>query len=158
MSKKGIHSYVVLYVLVAVIGVMVLYFGYGAIQDFKERGKTGQLLEFKTWIEGSINNIASQNGNMRQETFIAPAGVKEVCFVDLDADYIDINNSYTLIIDSVESGARKNMFILGKEIFDSYDVGPITIDNPRAFTCIPVENGKIKIRMLGEGIGTKIMS
>ena len=46
----------------------------------------------------------------------------------------------------------------GKEIFDTHNVGAITLEDPRAFTCIPVESGKIKIRMLGEGVGARIMN
>ena len=151
MKKAQSHGLVVVYLLTAVVVFLILVFGYTTILEFKHRSISGKLSELTIGIETEITIISSQYGSIKFKVFDTPILLEKVCFVETTADQIDYTDMHLLIEDSVKSGAKQNVFFIGKEIFESAYVGNIIINNESNIACDMINYNQIGIHFEGRG-------
>ena len=156
-TKKGlIISQVFIYALTLVIIAIILIMGYRYISSTKDTiGKTDLVL-LKNKLTNDIESISSDFGSQRKVSYSVPPST-ELCLVDLREEIRDdviVSDLNPLIRDSVESNVKKNAFILGKNLFESYFIGDIEINNPY-FKCFNSSAGKINFTI--EGLGNRTL-
>ena len=156
MKSKGQIGQIFIYVISALIIILVLYYGYGAIQNIGQKQQELSYVKFQTSMSDMISYTSSDYGTVRMEDFLVPEGYSEVCFVDpylittRDASTIP-EAEYPLIYDSVEDGVRANIFVIpgGQPFYNE----KIFIEDSSKFKCFAVVQGKISLRI--EGLGDK---
>jgi len=161
-AQQGTEVFI--YIIGIVIVAMILYFGYGAVKGFGEKGEQISLINLKTEMENSIRSSM----DFGKITFVNPSlpgNLKELCFVGDDViDNADAGGlidstypgkTYHLIKDSVKSQVQKNMFLVGTggEITSFY-VGKIQIE--AGFICFQRTGSKLTVRLEGFGDKTKV--
>ncbi|MCK5283533.1 MAG: hypothetical protein KAK00_09085 [Nanoarchaeota archaeon] len=149
-----IFTYIVTIVIIAVI----LLFGYNAIRDFKQKADQISMVDFQNNLESSIKSI--EYGSLRNKVFTLSNDYKEVCFVNNhntddygDYDFDVIFKDYPIIRDVVESGTRKNIFLIKdkKEVAEKFEIGKISFSGDSILKCFDVINSKLSIAIEGKG-------
>tara|TARA_B100000315_G_C14591057_1_gene595832 strand:- start:4606 stop:5127 length:522 start_codon:yes stop_codon:yes gene_type:complete len=165
-SKKGqIMGQVFIYIMSALIFALVMIYGYKAISDFIARADQVSEIELSTDLKTSISTIASSQ-DVKQKSITVPNKFKEMCFVDLEIDPNPPTGSkglcdpthedYNLVICNFwKSGAEQNVFLLPKPSDIKIFVGKIAVGS-EGYICIPISNGKVKLRLEGLGDRTSI--
>src|SRR3989344_5519750 len=87
-SKKGIAiEMVFVFILAAVTFALILIFGYKSISGFLGTGEEVTFIRFKTDLESSIKNIASEYEAVRIQEFNPPLNYEKICFIDTNFYY-----------------------------------------------------------------------
>ena len=162
-SKKGMGvGMVFIFIVAALTFALIMIFGYKAIGDFTEKGENVEFYQFKTGLEKSVKQIYTEYGSVRVTQFGLPIKYEKVCFVDLSKKF----NSEFCKVDPVAcdvwkdagnyAGADQNVFLkpaadIAIKVYQ-IDVGA------KGFLCVPVKQGKIKLRLEGKGDRTLLSS
>jgi len=160
MKKRGeMYSSPFRYFLIAFIAVMILVFGINSIMKLREKACTSEMVLFKEQLKGSVEEIRSQTGSVKESKIHVPCNVEEIYFVDSDRNMSALNRSLymhpTVKYDIAESGT-KNVFMVKKgEILESLDVGDITLNKPH-FVCSDTSRGNLNLYLGGNGTATDI--
>jgi len=186
MNHKGVGvAQVFIFMLAAVSFILILIFGYRAIQGFLSSGEGVQLVQFKTELDSSITKIYTEYGSVREENYKAPTHYQKICFVNLEypATATDIANlkkenfqaglaleearNFQISEQKSEAGYKnvdENVFLSpSTERLTSIKtkIG-ISIGNesdPTAeypYACVPIRNGAFSLILEGKGDRTKI--
>lgn len=160
MKKKSQIGEIFIYLISTLIIILVLYYGYTAIQNIGKKQEQLSLVKFQKTLGDTIVYTSSDYGTVRIETFSVPVKFREVCFVDRNliitgnATPID-NIAYPLIANSVADKVNNNVFPLPEG-------NPFFIDKlwvpDSGFKCFEVAQGNIKVRIEGFGDKAKISS
>ena len=152
-NKAQSPGQVLIYVLSLIMISLIFVYGYNAVKDFRVRADQVAYIKLKTDLQSVVKAISPDYGSVKRESFALPEKYSEVCFVDLDAGVYGASNihEYPIIEDSVNSNVQKNVFVISGAVDDSFDLGPITVEN--SFKCFPVLKGKLKLEL--EGLGDK---
>ena len=78
---------VFVFILAAVTFALILIFGYKSISGFLGTGEEVTFIRFKTDLESSIKNIASEYGAVRIQEFNPPLNYEKICFIDTNFYY-----------------------------------------------------------------------
>ncbi len=149
--KKAQIGQIVVYLLAMVIFAMVLIFGYRAVVNLRQQTDQVAYLSFQKGLEADIESIYFDYESVKQKTY-SIAGYTKVCFITSYPEMpTDIYMPEEPIVEnSVDSGVQKNVFLVNDKI-DSFYVGKIDTDPIEFFECIDVVNGKLNIRLTGQG-------
>ena len=151
-QKRGqISSQIFVYILALIIVAMILLFGYKAISNMQKRSEKVVLIQFKTQLKNDVKQLSNDYGSVRIEKYKLPSGFDEICFVDLkNVNPSDIVN-HPIIKDSVESGVKENIFLLGKNNFDTLYVKDLELSSYPYLSCISSKIGSVELRIEGKG-------
>jgi hypothetical protein len=171
MSKGQIANQVFVYVLAAIVFSMVLIYGYNAINNFAEDARYVTLIQLKSNLESSINEVASTQ-NVKIKSFTIPAGFKEICFFDSSKPqsnpsygsyWIDCTGSSPVypgvVCDAWKSNTTINGFLspMGSVSFKTVRVQLKDSSGRIApIDCYDVSQGQLKLRFQGMGDRTQI--
>jgi len=152
--KRGqISGNVFIYIFAIIVIALILILGYKYISSTKENIAKTDLILLKTKLTSDIESISSDFGSSKKVSYSIPDQA-ELCLIDLDKkDEILSNlrsNFNALIKDSIESNVKKNAFVFNKDIFESYYLGDIEINEPY-FKCFKPVAGKISFVVEGKG-------
>ncbi len=178
-KKAEVASQIFVYIIALMVVGMVIVFGYKAIKNFASRSDEVALIKFKTEVENEFKTVSSNFNTIKAENFDVPSGYEEVCIVDLDAPtsgngFDPSEFAYNPILyDGVQE--KKNLFLVKGINIESFNIGKVmldsdnfdmtdptkpifcgdgkedsTIDN-RYLLCIPIKNGKVKMKLKGKG-------
>ena len=166
MKKRAqIAGQMFVYVLGFIIFALVLLYGYNAIKNLGDKAEQTSFIQFKTEITQTVKTLSTDYGTVRRKDFALSGRYIRVCFVDSEriGNGITLAN-YPLIEDSVTSGVDVNLFLVsGKGIEDSFNAGKLDINRDdlitdNHFTCVPVINGKLKVKSTGLGNRVRVES
>jgi hypothetical protein len=166
MKKRAqIAGQMFVYVLGFIIFALVLLYGYNAIKNLGDKAEQTSFIQFKTEITQTVKTLSTDYGTVRRKDFALSGRYIRVCFVDSEriGNGITLAN-YPLIEDSVTSGVDVNLFLVsGKGIEDSFNAGKLDINRDdlitdNHFTCVPVINGKLKVKFTGLGNRVRVES
>lgn len=148
--KKSQLSNIFVYLLTIIVVSFILIYGYTQIAKIREQGKKAAYIKFETEL-GSIVETSISYGNVRLEEVEVPAGYREVCFV---SSYPSILSSlsgtnHPIIENSVESKAKKNIFLVEKITKESFFIDKIKVSGD--LICIPNTAGRLRIKLEGKG-------
>lgn len=157
-SKRGqLSGNVFIYLFAIIIIGLTLILGYKYISSTKENIVKSNLILLKNKLTSDIDAISSDYGSSKKVSYSIPESAK-LCLFDLDKKEeilrnLPINFNH-LIKDSIESNVKKNAFVIGDSIFESYYLGDIEINEPY-FKCLKPVAGKISFVV--EGAGNKAL-
>ncbi len=149
--RRGIaQSYIFLIVLGAVITLLLLYFGWGAIQDMNERARQNQLIQFSVDIKYSVDAAFSRLGSVKYQTYSVPDGVSHICFANIymKDELYGRQELDPLVRNGIE--VDHNMFLFGQGFTYGYNIGPLIVPDPY-YRCFEIQNGKLVIGLEGAG-------
>jgi len=164
--KAQIAGQVFIFILAAVLAVLIIGYGYKAIQSFVGRTEQIAFINFKTDIQTETRTILKDFGSVKRLDLQLPGKYDMLCLVDLN---YALKSSTCLCNKGACPGGRENEF--QPEVCDAW-ITPGNIDNAflvpitpirlseveieDGYTCIPPSAGKISLRLEGRGDRTLI--
>ena len=152
---KAQISQVFIYLMTIIVAAFILFYGYRAISVFTEKSEQVSFIQFKNDMENTVTALSLDFGSVKVKEFTVPGNIKTLCLVGNYPSVLKLNNTkYPIIENSVNSGVRKNVFLIGIGIDESFYIENVeSAENP---LCTDVVSGKIKLRMEGKGDHTFI--
>ncbi len=156
--KRAQVSHIIAYLLAIVIFGMVLVFGYKAIANIRQQTDQAAYLGFQKSLESDIKSIYFDYGSVKKLSY-SIRGYEWVCFADLKYDIvtaINTNPVNPIVLNSIQSEFKKNIFLVNDKV-DSFYVEKIILTEDEAIPpdlnplCIPIVNGKLSIKLTGQG-------
>ncbi len=159
MQKRGqISAQALLMILGGIIVVMVLIVGYGFISKAKKSADNTEFVQFKAKLTNDIKQMGTDYGSYKKVSFKVPLQVEQVCVADLmhKEEILDSKalQHFPLIEDSLESGAKQNIFYMGDVPKKSDYVEGIQMSHLPYFNCFKNVENKIEMGLEGKGGGT----
>jgi hypothetical protein len=156
--KAQVQARILLYVLAVFIAGTILLYGYTVVKNLLITQEQVQMLDFKKGVQDQVEELAYAYRDVRENRYQLPAKYTGICFADISkSDTADKAAGYTLIMDSIQDGVNKNVFLVeGKRMADAFSVGKIEVEND--FECYPVVNGQVRLRFEAVGRAVKISS
>jgi len=159
--KRGqLSGNVFIYIFTIIVIALILILGYKYILTTKENIVKTDLILLKNKLSSDIEGISSDFGSSKKVSYSIPDQA-ELCLLDLDKKDEIISNlgqNFNLLIkDSIENNVKKNTFVFNEDIFESYYIGEIEINDPY-FICLKPVAGKISFVVEGKGNKTLILT
>jgi len=153
-KKRGQYSQAFLFLLVLIIAVMLIIFGFKAISSFKEKGCQAQYTEFKTKLVENIKVMGIQEKDVSELKLGSPCGIDRIVFLDNDKEVLfDTLKDIPEIQDILDSRDKSNMFFIKeKKIVHQDYVQEIDLKMPY-FLCTIADGRDIKMLLEGSDEG-----
>lgn len=169
-NKGQVESQIFIYIMVLVVGMGILIYGYNAIKGFNNQANDVLYLQFQNTLTNDIKSISFES--TRVESYDVPNTVTQVCFRAKDAVYADVTLeeqrqatlnkkfTYPLIAEAIGAngkGTENNVFVYpkGEKAFFggiNLEFGESDQNNqPKQFKCFDVSSGKLNIKITGKG-------
>jgi len=169
LHKKAVGiGQVFIFITAAITFALIMIFGYKAVADLMETGEDVEFNAFKNNLELSIKDINSNYKSVSLPDFMVPGKYDRICFVDLETEttfencMTDLeNNPGAYACDVLEQAGGKyqnadeNVFLEPRAPY-AIKVHQIKLDSSQPFLCVPITNGRFKLRLEGLGDSTKI--
>lgn len=139
MRKGSIVGQVFIFILAGLVFVLILTYGYKAIQGLISRSEEVAVVDFKSDFQSAVENIKRNYRSRREFDLRLPSQVEGVCVVD-------VNNCPDTVMLELPSGDRQidwvvdacktksaNVFLIPRSV--DFFVPDITIENPY-YVCI----------------------
>jgi hypothetical protein len=81
-NKAQIIGQVFIYILAGLVFVLIISYGYRAVQYFLERQGQVVMIDFRTDLETAVENVKRDFGTVRKVTLKLPSQYFGVCFLD----------------------------------------------------------------------------
>lgn len=148
--KAQIIGQVFIYVITIVLVIFILAYGYKSITTFKDKANQVSYIQFKNNMQNTIEVLTLDYGSVKVKEFIVPDDITEVCLVNSFPEFPILSNTgYPILEDSVNSNIGKNVFLIGKNVEESFDAGKISMEED--LLCILTPTSRIKLKMEGKG-------
>ena len=148
--RKAQASQMFLTVLTLVIFVLVLIFGYKAVETFRAKSDDLLLLKFQKDLQTTLQSVSY--GTMKIRTFEVPYGYHEFWLVDVtnafdtDGNVVpSCTNSPPEILDAIQSRTGENAFLIGPSKFHAFTLTQISIGNGCLSTA--VTNNQLQLKL-----------
>jgi hypothetical protein len=157
-SKAQIIGQIFIFILAGLVFILIVAYGYRAIQYFLERQEQVMIVDFKTDLEIAVEGVKRDYGTVRKVELKLPSKFLGVCFLDAQdcAQTIPILELPTQKISA--PWAQDACLIKSANVFTiprEQDLNMPDIQVAQGFVCIP-NTGSITIRMEGTGRKAKI--
>ena len=164
MNRQGEGvSQIFIFIITIITFALIMIFGFKAIIGFINDTQKIQLVQFKSDLENSIDQLHSEFGAVRKEEFFIPGDFKQICFIDLDytpnpeeAAALCQLNQIACEVWKESSGfesEEENVF-LTPPAEARIKVSRIGLE--QGVLCVPIRNGKFSLMLEGRGDRTKI--
>ena len=156
MKKRG-QGEVIKYFIIAIIIIVITFFGYNVITKITEKACNAEIAKFEIDLKNIDKSI--KFGSVKEFTQQVPCDVDEIYFFDLDKDInLDFLEDIPLIKDSVQSKVEKNIFLLkDNKILNSFYAGNLDIEFPN-YICFLPKFEKINFFLEGKGKKASVFS
>ncbi len=157
-TKAQIIGQVFIFILAGLVFILIITYGYKAIQYFSERQEQVVLIDFRTDLEIAIEGVKRDYGTVRKLDLKLPTKYQGVCFFDPikcapGTPELELPNRKIEVPWAQEACSIKsaNVFIIPRTL-DLY-FEDIQVDE--GYICVP-NTGKINVRMEGTGKKAKV--
>ncbi|MBI2140108.1 hypothetical protein HYU14_04230 [Candidatus Woesearchaeota archaeon] len=164
--RAELEGQIFIYVLAIIIFAFILLYGYRSLAGIREKTEQVSFIKFKTDFISSVKRVAPDFGTEKREEFFIGGDYQEICFVRsinngdnygiTFQEMSSIKSKSMLIADVVENNKdsavpseRESFFLLTTTLEESFAAG--YIDTPGGFSCLPIINGRVKIKLEGKG-------
>lgn len=156
-KRSQLMGNVFIYLFSLIVIALILIMGYKYILGTKDTMEKADLALLKNNLISDIKAISSDYGSSKKVSYSLPYST-ELCLFDLSKKEIILANlpeSFNpLVRDSIQSNVQKNAFVVSSQIFESYNIGEIEMQEPY-FKCFKPVAGKISFVI--EGAGNKAL-
>ncbi len=162
MKKKGqLQAQIFVYVITLIVITLVLIYGYKAIQGFMGRSDEVNFVQFKVDFTNSIESQSHEFRSVAQSRLLLPKGFTELIVIDLDYNSVsalsELEANYPLVYDSWDSGVERNVFVIGKNKFESFYAGNIYFDDAsRHYMHLTAPDRVVTLKLTGRGGKTEV--
>lgn len=173
-SKKAVGvSQVFIFILAGITFALIMIFGYRAVADFIEKGEQVKFVQFVTQLEGSIKQIYSEYGAVREKRYTLPGKFTQICFVDMNSAAVDRDLLCSFDAIACElweesqkldeqgkpkgfNGVDANVFLqpVAPNAIKVYQIS--VVSETEGFLCLPIRNGQFKLTIEGKGDHTEL--
>jgi len=163
-TKAQIIGQIFVFILAGLVFILIVTYGYKAVQYFIERQEQVLLVDFRTDLEIAVQGVKRDFGTVRKLELKLPSKYLGVCFFDYVSNTCDpkiqtVNPKLelpqqTITVRWAEDACKvknANVFIVPRT--QDIDLPDIQVDN--GYVCIP-NTGTITIRLEGTGKKAKI--
>ncbi len=149
MKAKGqIIGEVMIFIIAAVVFLLIIGYGYRAINSLMDKQQQASLIEVKTSTSSVIDRMKQNYGSVDKFSMTAPSSVKEICFVSSKDSAFTVDTkaleSYRPQIFREWSTGAKNLFL---SPIESYNMPNVRVES--GFCC--VKSSKVSWRVEGKG-------
>jgi len=144
-KKAQMIGQIFIFILAAILFVLIITYGYRAINDFLQRSEQVTLIGFKEELKSGIERIKRDYGSVRKLELQVPKRYNEVCIVDPDCD--PSLESFNPIMYNACLTGTENIFLVPKQETPIF-VPDIKVDG--GYLCVPT-SGVVTLRL--EGLG-----
>lgn len=160
-SKAQIIGQVFVFILAGLVFVLIVGYGYKAIQGFIERSEQVSMIEVRNDFERAVEDVKRQYGSVRKLELRLPSKYDGICVTDPNncpsqvimplpsADY-----AVDWIVDACNSKSA-NVFVVPRSL-DLF-LADISVPSPN-YICVPNVGGKVTFRLEGTGRKTVVSS
>lgn len=151
-TKGQMMGMVFIMILGAMIFMLILMYGYKAINNFLEKQEQVALIEFQTELESSIKEISLDFGSVKKLELRLTSKAREVCFIsdpNANSNGDSFEAVHPLLFDAFLSGTQ-NVFLVPLSESAIFLENIEVKDN---WFCSLTPSGKITLRV--EGLGNK---
>ena len=120
MLRKSSIETVFIYAISAIVVILILYFGYRGVTGFQKANDEGIIERTQMRMTSDISELSIHYGSTAKMSYDLTKNFNRICFVDLNLDPINaskrdyvLNQSFPLIMDSVQSNSTNNVFFVG---------------------------------------------
>ena len=160
MKKAQISDQIVIYILGILIIGLLLFFGTKIILQTEQRIEEIDITSFKQSLESKINDLAPHYGSWKIVEIDAPKQVEKIYFLDLNFpdEQENINNDLidNDLIKDIWIGKSSNVIVIPFTQQSSILINKIIIEDPKGYIVFDVVDGKITLKMIGQGDGVLI--
>lgn len=144
---------VFIYVLTIILIGFILVYGYNAITTFGEKSEQVSFIKLKSDLSNIVEIITPDYGSVKIRSFDVPGGYNKVCFIKNFPSFPSLSGtSYPIIEDSVNSGVKKNMFLIKEGAEESFFIGDIeVVSEDNEILCVEVVSNMITVKFEGKG-------
>ena len=150
--RRAQASHAFLYVLTIVIFALILIFGYKMVKSFKDKSDDLLMLKFERDLQATLHSVSY--GTAKVRTFDVPSGYRQFWLADLNTAK-DPNgdlvppcagiNVPAEVRDALESGVRKNAFLVGDGDFHAFFLEQVRIGS--GCVSADIRNNALELRL-----------
>ena len=151
-KRAQIYGQIFIYILTLVLISFILTYGYKSIRNLNSRAEQLSCLQFEKDLQNSIKAISSDFGTVKRKELRLCSNYRQVCFVEGVRHFnrrVPSSNVLPvdpIIMDSIQSNAEKNVFMLAGTAKKSFYAGNISMD----FDVLCIDSPK-SLRLEGKG-------
>jgi hypothetical protein len=157
MGKKGEFNNVFIYLLITLIALIVILYGYKVINDFLEKECQVKRIIVKEDLQQEFDTLGI--GSLKRKVYENLCRTDKIYFFDKSKNLTpDHFNDSLVLKDIIESKPKENVFFMEKiELKNSFNVGKLDIEYPY-YKCILIKNNKLDFFIRGKGSGINIIN
>ncbi|VVB80879.1 Uncharacterised protein [uncultured archaeon] len=163
-TKAQIIGQIFIFILAGLVFILIVTYGYKAIQYFIERQEQVVLVDFRTDLEIAVEGVKRDYGTVRKVELKLPTKYYGVCFFDYTTSTCDPTTettnpklempSQTINVKWAEDACKlksSNVFIVPRT--QDFDLPDIQVDT--GYICLP-NTGVVTLRLEGTGKRAKV--
>ncbi|MBW3019555.1 hypothetical protein KY329_05220 [Candidatus Woesearchaeota archaeon] len=149
-NKAQIIGQVFIFILAGLVFILIVAYGYKAIQGFGEKSEQVSLIDFKNDLDRSVESVKRDYGSVRQVSLRLPSKYAGVCFLDSEQCPAQVWFDGSRIDWAVSACASRaaNVFLVPRALDLSFE--DIEVESP-FYVCIPNKGGEVVFRLEGTG-------
>ncbi|HLF54897.1 MAG TPA: hypothetical protein VI612_04200 [Candidatus Nanoarchaeia archaeon] len=159
-NKGQIIGQIFIFILAGLVFVLIISYGYRAIQHFMERQEQVLLIDFRTDLEIASEGVRRDYGSVRKLELRLPGKFSGFCIFDpiicAETRPVLETSSGKINVDWAQSACElrsSNAFIVPRVM--DISLPDIEVSSP-GYVCIPNVGGKIVLRLEGTGRKAKV--
>lgn len=169
MKRGQLANQVFIYALAAITFGLVLIYGYNAVQSIQEKSNYVALVELKSELETTVDEIAITQNVKEWRNTNMPTGYDKLCFIDMRLDYESgygdkcRDGSYPKVVcNAWKDNVSSNVYLvpMADVAFKTVPVELVNrskYPNPRqGVLCLDVTSGVLKLKLTGKGDRTVV--
>jgi len=150
MHKKSVIQQSFIYITVAIIVGVILIFGFVNIKKVSNKASKTELFNLENAIISDIELLSSEFGSIQTNQYRVPAGVTELCFVDLDQSIsAGLLFRHPIIVEGIEE--KRNLFVFDENtLLSTAKVSKLKVGGP-GYVCYRSQKSKVPVTFKGAG-------
>ena len=149
-SRGQVIGQVFIFILAGLVFVLIVAYGYKAIQGFGERSEQVSIIDFKNDLERSVESVKRDYGTVRQVSLRLPAKYSGVCFIDPGncPPRVSFEGSQLDWAVSACEARAANVFLVPRGL--DLLLEDVEVGSPY-YVCVPNRGGEVVLRLEGTG-------
>ncbi len=147
---KGETSQMFQMLMTLIVVGMILLLGSQLIGNILQRSTQIDYIKFRRALVNTVEAVGSDFNARQKIELSVPRGSTELCFVDMNHQgstgnpIIDSYWQDTNYRNQADSNMVRNVFLVGNDVFLSFRVDGLEIDNQNRFVCIDVRRSNVE--------------
>lgn len=158
--SRGQIGQVLMFILAGLVFVLIISYGYRAIQQFIDRQEQLALVDVRHDVESAVEKVKRQYGSRRKLELRVPSKIEGACVVDVNncPDQVVLGSgsrdlALDWIVDACEAKSA-NVFLVPRSL--EFFVPDVVVGDPN-YVCAPNVGGRVVLGVEGLGRSAKVV-